>query len=262
MTAKEQAHYIAVCECLKYVHRFGYLRNRDIAELVYAENASRDRQAQRLTRGLVDGGLLTERTVNRISRFALTAKGASFVRDNVGMSAKSGVDLLRTITGHRDAANETAVKAINEGWSVITDHEIQTSLHRDYHGKTPDCLLYKMVCNEISADVTENGISSLGQLEKHYAWIEVENSERGGRDRKTVADWIMKWAFPRRDWYVLPEFLDGYLAEVRFVITSEAAAKTEQRLLNYIEENYQLEIEQDWINEVLPDRVKFINMLI
>lgn len=228
-----ERHDALTTAALEWTKRFGYLRNCDYAELLYAGLPSAKRLAQRLTAKMVTDGSLIEHAARGVqSHYALRGAG----------------DIFKQITGHRDAANEIAIKAVQQGRRVITEREIRQQ-QLEYYGKIPDTLFI---------DAWMDG----SDLRRDYSWVEVENCERSGRDLITFGDWIMRKAFPRRDWHVIQEIFDGYLDRILVVISSKKAADIHNRLLNYIERNYcDGQRERDWVAEELPKRLQFISIL-
>lgn len=211
------------------IKQFGYLRNRDVAELLFAGNV---RKAQRMTKQAVEEGILTEKKTSSGSRFATPDNAA----------------LLDNITGHRDAANSILINALTTGIAtgVISDRQIQLN-QPGYMlaGKLPDGL----ILDEYSEDFGKR---------TDYIWLEVENSERSGRDVALIGDWIINQFMSTRNWHVLPEYRAGFLSQILIAVSSKAAEKIESRLISYIKRTYTSKMEVDFINETLPKRLKFI----
>lgn len=218
-------------QILQDVDKFGYLRNREIAGKNFGDDL---RKAQRATAALVAAGQLVERRIGNSSRFCLPGQTALF--DNV--------------TGHRDASNAILIDALATGLAtgVITDRQIQLNqAAHTLNDKIPDGLLL---------DEYEGPDGN----RVDYSWVEVENSERSGRDVHVLGDWLINTFMSTRNRYVLPEYRRGYLAQVIVAISAPAADKIESRLLGYIQREYTNPAHAEYIRDVLPQRLKFIRV--
>lgn len=228
-----------------WLHRFGYLRNKDLAALMFRGKASGLRLARRLTKEMVDAELLLmQHNIGEPAHFALSEKGARLARSITGASCKTGKDILRTPSSHRDVANRVAIEAMAEGYTILTDRELQTTSERAaFGGKVPDCLLIK------------DEFDGCGH-QRNYTWVEVENCKRGGRDLDTLCKWLMRWAFPNRNGYI-DSYRDGYLAEVLFVISSPKAHDILGRVMRRLEELLKDDPQGvQWVKEHAPNLIK------
>lgn len=211
------------------VKQFGYLRNREIAALLFADNI---RKAQRMTKQCVDEYILTEKKTSSGSRFSTPENSA----------------LLENITGHRDAANSILIDALVTGiaTSVISDRQIQLN-QTGYRlaDKLPDGL----ILDEYQEDCKKR---------TDYTWLEVENSERSGRDVALLGDWLINQFMSTQNWHALPEYRAGFLSQVLVAVSSKAAEKIESRLMSYITRTYTSKNEVEFIREILPKRLIFI----
>lgn len=216
------------------VKRFGYLRNIDLAQLLYAEKSSATRLAQILTKKLVAAKSLVEhKTPGCTAHYACPGDAAVF----------------KNITGHRDAANHVAIEYLKRGHRVVTEREIQQSNDKEFHGKIPDAL------------IIDEWVEELGGERADYIWVEVENAERSGRDVITFGDWIVKifTELPGPNWHVLPEYRGGCIQQVLIVISSKKADKVLERLMSYIERAYPERAER--LAVVLPERLRFVSIV-
>lgn len=216
---KRRQHQEMVDSCCGWLARFGYLRPTDVARLLYKDKSSARRMAQRLLADMHSKGLLLRRqdTLVEEAHYALSEAGARHAFNASGMPVKSGKDLLRTVTGHRDAANVVCIEAILEGMEVATDREIQTSHNRVFNGKSPDAL------------IIEAWEGHQGEGQRDYKWVEVENCRRHPKDLEKLAHWLVNVAFPTRG-LAGTSFLRGYLQKVVIVISSRYASTIEARL--------------------------------
>lgn len=151
---------------LRALHRFGWLRTRDLACLVWQSMAktpakagpsltppiatpSAIRMAQRtLARLRKQRLVLTTQAPNGSLIHALSERGAR-VLQGLGVAAKTGKDLVREYHAayflHRNIANEVAISGMLEGFRVATERE--TAQGRwlggmaGILGKKPDVLL-------------------------------------------------------------------------------------------------------------------------
>lgn len=151
---------------LRALHRFGWLRTRDFAALVFQRWASTApaggpsllppvaaatglRMAQRTLRRMRIARLVLDTQAPDGSViYALSEAGARALQ-GVGVAATTGKDLVRTFSTthfrHRCIANEVAISAIVEGFRASTEREISRGLwlggKSGVAGKMPDAML-------------------------------------------------------------------------------------------------------------------------
>lgn len=181
---------------LRAIHRFGWLRTRDLAGLLWRQwqrtppeqpslrpvttTASSLRMAQRTLRRLADTHqVLRGRGPDGSVLYALAEAGARRMR-HIGIGASSGKDLIRTFSAahfrHRVIANEVAISAIIEGFRVSTEREIAQNrwigAAAGIAGKKPDVLLR-------------------GGRGGRQLWpVEVERSRKSVRDYNRLLAWV------------------------------------------------------------------------
>lgn len=206
---------------LRAVHRFGWLRTRDIAILVWRNcarhpkgelslaqvepTASELRMAQRTLRRLVIQRMALRATApDGAQIYALAESGARRLQD-VGLPASSGKDLVRSFSAsyyrHRTIANAIAVAGIVQGYKVSTEREISRGLwaggENGLAGKKPDVLL---------------------RAGSTWCWVEVERSRRNATDYAALLKWlgwVRSFALSRRG-----ELMPGaVLGKVVFICT-------------------------------------------
>lgn len=209
-------------DLLCWLFRFGYLTPAQLGRLLWPSSTnagSRLRMAQRLVSRLAadDKVLVKLGAPGFASHVGLAAKGAAQVRRELGVERiETAKDLLRTISSHRDAANDCAIALIQQGWSSVwSEREILSGRapFREFGRKVPDCAAFD----------PEFGV----------LWVEIENSRRGGRDMQKLASWLAHWAFPSGTPHaaLLEAPKDQHwLGRVRFVMTAPAAATFPERL--------------------------------
>lgn len=186
------AHYNEM-RVLRALHRFGWLRTRDLAALVWkrwqvqplgkpdfrppAASASGLRMAQRtMCRLFKARNVLRGQAPNGSVIYALAEAGARRLQ-RVGVPATSGKDLVRSFSSaqfrHRSIANEIAIGAIIDGLRVSTEREIAQNRWlgggAGIAGKKPDVLL-------------RHG----GQV----WWVEVEKSRKNAKDYAQLLRWL------------------------------------------------------------------------
>lgn len=148
------------------LHRFGWLRTRDLAALVFQRWASTApaggptllppvatgsglRMAQRTLRRMRTARLVLDTLAPDGSViYALSEAGARALQ-GIGVGATTGKDQVRTFSPthfrHRCIANEVAISAILEGFRASTEREISRGLwlggKEGIAGKLPDVLL-------------------------------------------------------------------------------------------------------------------------
>lgn len=178
---------------LRALHRFGWLRTRDLATLVWQPWAAKAEGLPDLTpcRPAASALRMAQRTLKRMRQqrqvlkatgpdggplYALAEAGARDLRE-LGIGADSGKDLLRTFSAshyrHRCIANSLAISAIRQGYKVSTEREISRGLwpggDGGIAGKKPDALL---------------------RSGTQWYWLEVERSARNVRDRDMLLRWL------------------------------------------------------------------------
>lgn len=178
---------------LRALHRFGWLRTRDLAALVWqrwARNpaveprlkpptptAASLRMAQRTLRRLRDKRLVLNSRAPDGSLIYALAEGGARTLQQIGVDAATGKNLMRSFSSahfrHRCITNEIAVSAIIEGFRVATEREIAQGLwlggEDGIAGKKPDALL--------------RGNASVW-------WIEVERSRKNPKDYTRLLQWL------------------------------------------------------------------------
>lgn len=180
---------------LRALHRFGWLRTRDIATLLWRPwrknpveskpdikpleaTSSGLRMAQRTLRRLVaEHQLLRAQAPNGSFIYTLAEAGARRLRE-LGMPAITGKDLIRGFSAaqfqHRKIANEIGISGIVSGFRVSTEREIARDRWiggADGIGqKKPDVLLQ-----------SPNG---------KIWWYEVEKSRKNARDYIRLLQWL------------------------------------------------------------------------
>lgn len=181
---------------LRALHRFGWLRTRDLAALCWRRWASRPsgtpgmeptsptvsavRMAQRTLRRLRDARLVIKgQGPDGSVIYALSEGGARTLKDTGGVTAVSGKDLVRGFSAayyrHRCIANEIAISGMVQGFRASTEREIAQGLwlggEAGIAGKRPDVLL-------------RNG--------SQLFFVEVEKSRKNAKDYKALLVWLGK----------------------------------------------------------------------
>lgn len=180
---------------LRYLHRFGWLRTRDIAILVWqsrqrtpatpptllptAPTPSALRMAQRTVARMSEKKLILKaKAPNGSVLYALSESGARLLR-NIGMPATSGKDAIRKSSAahflHRCIANEIAISGLLDGYKVSTENEI---LRARWFGKENGWLNKK-------ADVILRNKQIL-------YWVEVERSRKNQKDYQALLHWLQQ----------------------------------------------------------------------
>lgn len=180
---------------LRALHRFGWLRTRDLAGLCWQRwatkpsgtpgmgpvqpTASAVRMAQRTMRRLRETSMvITGQGPDGSVIYALSERGARALKE-AGVTAISGKDLVRGFSSayyrHRCIANQIAVAGIVQGFRASTEREIAQGLwlggEAGIAGKRPDVLL-------------RNG--------SVVHWVEVERSRKNAKDYKAFLAWMGK----------------------------------------------------------------------
>ena len=179
---------------LKMLHKFGFLRTRDIAALVWMQakaatsgvefelqsvyiSASALRMAQITLLRLKTNKLVYSHLAPDSSLiYGLTEAGARRLQGH-DIPASSASDWLRKFSTaqyhHRRIANEIAICALIQGYRVATEREIAAGLWiggmEGIYGKKPDVLV---------------------RSSKIAWWIEVERSHKNKRDYDKLIVWL------------------------------------------------------------------------
>lgn len=181
--------------CLRALHRFGWLRTRDLAALCWQRwafksswpprmepmepTASAVRLAQRTMRRLRDARMvITGQGPDGSVIYALSEGGARALKES-GVTAISGKDMVRgfssTYYRHRCIANQIAVAGIVQGFRASTEREIAQGHwlggEAGIVGKKPDVLL---------------------RSGNQVWWVEVERSRKNVKDYKALLAWMGK----------------------------------------------------------------------
>lgn len=178
---------------LRALHRFGWLRTRDLAALAWQRWVRNPTGEPSLTPPVptAAGLRMAQRTLKRLreKRFVLSsrapdgsviyalAEAGARVLQQIGVAAVTGKDMVRGFSTahfrHRCIANEIAVTAIIEGFRVATEREIAQGLwlggEDGIAGKKPDALL------------RGNG---------RVWWVEVERSRKNAKDYARLLQWL------------------------------------------------------------------------
>lgn len=154
-------------QILRALHRFGFLRTKDLAALIWQRWASNAlpggpslkppvatetglRMAQRTLRRMRHGRLvLSTQAPDGSIVYALSEAGAR-VLQGLGVPAITGKSQVRSFSTshfrHRCIANEIAISAILEGYRAATEREITQGLwlggKQGIASKLPDCFLH------------------------------------------------------------------------------------------------------------------------
>ncbi|HDR9280229.1 TPA: hypothetical protein QDB45_001752 [Burkholderia vietnamiensis] len=181
---------------LRALHRFGWLRTRDLAALLWCTPWQRHpiappsfvpvvasdsglRMAQYTLRRLADTRqVLHGRGPDGSVLYALAEAGTRRLRQ-IGVPAVSGKDIVRGFSSahfrHRTVANEIAIAAITQGFRVGTEREIAQDRWfggaSGIAGKKPDVLL------------NDRG---------NITWVEVEKSAKRKADFERLVVWVAK----------------------------------------------------------------------
>lgn len=180
---------------LRALHRFGWLRTRDLAALCWRRWASKPSGPPGLgpTLPTASAVRMTQRTLCRLRDarlviagqgpdgaviYALSEGGARVMKE-AGVTARSGKDLVRGFSAahyrHRCISDQVAISGIVQGFRASTEREVAQGLWlgggAGIEGKRPDVLL---------------------RSRNQVWWVEVERSRKNARDYKALLDWLTK----------------------------------------------------------------------
>lgn len=171
-TAQRNEIHILIC-----LNRFGWLKTRQIASLVWPASADGGgySMAQRTLRRLKKARRVVAKVApDGATVYAMGRGGARYLYTMEGLETRTTTDGMRTLANykHRTRANDLAIQAITIGRAAWTEYEIQTGKApvRVLRGKVPDLLLdWSHRC-------------ATGEDEVVLAWVEVENSYKANRE--------------------------------------------------------------------------------
>lgn len=205
---------------LKALHKFGWLRTRDLAAMLWMPNMRRVGNFQPTAIEVSISALrMAQRTLARLRRdhkviwlrapdgstiYGLSEAGARQLV-GLGIPAKSGKDQVRRGSlsqyHHRRLANEVAILAMLQGYRVATEYEISSGLWlggvEGVHGKKPDVIV-------------RDGRS--------VWWVEVERSRRNAKDLGRLQSFLKTLWPPGQHVSALAELPDGHqLMKIVFI---------------------------------------------
>lgn len=221
MTNTIARHREYTSRALEAINKFGYLRNIDLGWLLYPEAKTRDRLAAKLTQGMArDGLLLAAKGEDQTFHYGLSLKGARALGRATGGNVRTGKDIIRNVSSHRNACNEVAITLLSrykdKGMDCVTERETATSerytLGEGRLRKIPDCV-------------------SVHRTGKLRVWLEIENSRRSQRDVNKLARWVYHVAFPNHTEIGYQDYLGGKLVGLVLVPTCREAETIRARLL-------------------------------
>lgn len=158
-------------DVLRWLARFGWLTTRMVAALVWPDAAHAQPMARRTLKLLSDDKLIICRPLSKGgTAYLLSAKGARLLSEQTGLTAESGNTLALGNLVHRACSNWYLIRAVQQGLSVVTEHEIASERGpcRVLKGKQADGLV-----------IADDGAC---------IWLECENSAKSRPERhKTVA---------------------------------------------------------------------------
>lgn len=218
---------------LKALHKYAWLRTRDLAVLIWMKAKSRPNDGFVPEHVIVDSSAtrMAQRTLSRLRLgrlvihirapdgseiYGLSEAGARLLA-GIGVPAKSGKDYIRRVSlshyHHRRLANEVAIIAAIQGYRVASEAEIAAGLwfggKGGINGKYPDVV------------VRDN---------KNVWLCEIERSRRNQKDYDRVLEFIVNlWSNQRMEVVDLP---GGYkLRQVVFVCEKAFADRLTSDLL-------------------------------
>lgn len=240
---------------LRALHRYGWLRTRDLAVLVWhgfarlplgrhpslAPAKATDtaiRMAQRtLARMRRQRLVLTSQAPNGSRIHALSERGARILQ-GLGVPASSGKDMMRDYHAsyflHRCIANEAAISATMAGYRVSTEREIAQGRWlggiEGIERKKPDVLV-------------RSGAAAW--------WVEVERSHKNRHDYARLLYWLKTiWQNTPRPGDAAPLCEDTVLRQVVFICTKAFAKKLTGDLQS-----------AGWTEEQMASRLRFETLL-
>ena len=190
---------------LHWLARYGWLTSRMLAALVWPDAAQSLSMARRTLKTLTAEKLVISRPLTKGgSAYLLAARGARLLNEQEGVEAQSGNALAIGNPIHRAASNWYLIRAVQQGLSIVTEHEIATERGpcRVLMGKTADGLV-----------IADGGA---------VVWLECEHSQKSRAERHKVTALVRDCLAGGRQVEVGPGL---HLARVAIVATNEQALR-------------------------------------
>ncbi|WP_288379008.1 hypothetical protein [uncultured Massilia sp.] len=192
-------------DVLTWLARFGWLTGRMVASLVWADAAQAHAMARRTLRNLADDKLIIMRAMpSGGAAYLLSAKGARLLSEQTGMTAESGNALALGNPVHRACSNWYLIRAVQQGYDIVTEHEIATERGpcRVLRGKQADGLV-------VAADGA-------------CIWLECEHSAKSRPERHKTVALVQECLDSDQQVEIAPGF---WLARLAVVATNEQALR-------------------------------------
>jgi hypothetical protein len=153
---------------LKWLHKFGWLNSKQLAELIWKNKSTGLAMAQRTVASMVESKLILKRKLSTgAEAILLASKGAAMLNAEFNIKAVSGAKLQLGNPEHRCASNWHLIQELENCNAIITEYEIQTGKvpMAHCHNKMPDGLV-----------LTDYGV----------VWLEVENAWKNLKEREKI----------------------------------------------------------------------------
>ncbi len=240
---------------LKALHKYGWLRTRDLAALIWMRANSRPRSGGFIPEPIVvepSAWRMAQRTLARLRKadqllwrqapdgstiYGLAEAGAHRLVCQ-GISATSGKDLVRRVSmshyHHRRIANEVAILASLQGYRVASEREIAVG---QWFGGSDG------VADKLPDVIVRDG--------KDVVWVEIERSRRNKNDETALRAALAKLFAGTKHPLDVPDLPGGYrLKKVLFVCESAFI----DRLMTDLEKH-------GWTKETIEHRILSIRLL-
>jgi hypothetical protein len=192
-------------DVLTWLARFGWLTGRMVAALVWSDAAQSQAMARRMLKALADDKLIISRPLPKGgAAYLLSAKGARLLTEQTGQAAESGNTLALGNPVHRACSNWYLIRAVQQGLTVVTEHEIASERGpcRVLKGKQADGLV-----------IGDDGACT---------WLECENSAKSRPERHKTVALVQECVGSERQVEIAPGL---WLARLAVVATNEQALR-------------------------------------
>jgi hypothetical protein len=191
-------------DVLTWLARFGWLTSRMVAALVWPDGAQAQAMARRTLKTLTDEKLIIARAMSKGTVYVLSAKGARLLSEQTGIKTEGGNTLVLGNPIHRACSNWYLIRALQQGLSIVTEHEIASERGpcRVLKGKQADGLT-----------ITDDGAC---------VWLECENSAKSRPERHKTVALVQECIGSERQVEIAP---DLWLQRVAVVATNEQALR-------------------------------------
>lgn len=211
---------------LLWIWKFGWLRPRELGQLLWPAAQHATKYAERLSRRLLGAGLLLDRPLPQHcgTALVLSHRGAAFLSENAGVEAKSGKDIGETVDG---------VWQPQKSWrhDLIANSFLTDFFARSNHVNAGSCFVLperQLKRENPREPKIPDGLIIQNFHEANFIfWIEVEHARKTGANLNSMAKNLIRVANGN------PPELSGYSANVPCVVYCDSSIDERGHALNH-----------------------------